>query len=196
MPNSGALSTRVPLPDLCSAPICTILIFIHTQAIVYLVFRECPSSGAIYFKWALKNNCSTFQTTRQQFLASQAPGQHYVNLRRQRTLENMWYISEWMMIHSHEANPCFNKTNYPGVFRWQPMITHDPETEWVKITENWWKSRARGQMALKRRICDYYFPSLQSDRAWIYFLWKIYRAIDIICQHENGYICFLPMAND
>ena len=27
-------------------------------------------------------------------------------------------------------------TNYPGVFWWQPMITHDPKTEWVKITEN------------------------------------------------------------
>lgn len=102
----------------------------------------------------------------------------------------MWYIREWMIIHSREASPCFNKTNYSGVFQWQPMITHDPETEWVKITENWWKSGARGQMALKRRICDYYFLSLQSDRAQIYFLWKIYRAVDTICQHENGHICF------
>ena len=41
-----------------------------------------------------------------------------------------------MIIHSHEANPCFNKANYPEVFWWQPMITHDPKTEWVKITEN------------------------------------------------------------
>lgn len=101
-----------------------------------------------------------------------------------------------MIIHSHEANPCFNKTDCPGVLWWQPMITHDPETEWAKITENWWKSGSRGQMALKRRICDYYFLSLQSDRAWICFLWKIYRAVDTICQRENGCICFLPMAND
>lgn len=105
-------------------------------------------------------------------------------------LENMWYIREWMIIHSREASPCFNKTNYSGVFQWQPMITHDPETEWVKITENWWKSEARGQMTLKRRICDYYFLSLQSGRAWIYFLWKIYSAADTICQHESGCICF------
>lgn len=98
-----------------------------------------------------------------------------------------------MIIHSHEANPCFNKTNYPGVFWWQPMITHDPKTEWVKITENWWKSGARGQMTLKSRNCDYYFLSLHSDRAWIYFLWKIQRAIDTICQCENG--CYLFLAN-
>lgn len=99
-----------------------------------------------------------------------------------------------MIIHSHEANPCFNKTNGLGVFQWQPMITHDPETEWVKITENWWKSRARGQMALKRRICDYYFLSLQFDRTWKYFLWKIYRAIHTICQCENGKWLYLFLA--
>lgn len=91
-----------------------------------------------------------------------------------------------MIIYSHEANPCFNKTNCSGMFQWQPMITHDPMTEWVKITENWWKSGARGQMALKRRICDYYFLSLLSDRAWIYSFEKIYRAIDTICQCENA----------
>lgn len=93
-------------------------------------------------------------------------------------LENIWSMRGWMIIHSREASPCFNKTNCPRVFWWQAMITHDPESEWVKITENWWKSRAGGQMALKRRICDYYFLSLQSDRAWIYLLWKIYRAVD------------------
>lgn len=110
--------------------------------------------------------------------------------------ENIWYIREWMIIHNHEASPCFNKTNGLGVSRWQPMITHDPETEWVKITENWWKSGARGQMALKRGICDYYFLGFQFDRAWIYFLWEIYRAVATVCQRENGCICFLPMAND
>lgn len=119
-----------------------------------------------------------------------------LSLGGERILENIWCIRKWMIIHSHEANPCFNKTDCPEVFRWQPMITHDPETEWVKITENWWKSGARGQMALKRRICDYYFLSLQSDRAWLYFLWKIYRAVDTVRQRENGCICFLPVAND
>lgn len=90
----------------------------------------------------------------------------------ERILENKWCIREWMIIHSHETTPCFNKTNYTGVSQWQPMITHDPETEWVKITENWWKSGAKGQMALKQSTCDYYFLGLPSDRAWIYFLWK------------------------
>ena len=31
-----------------------------------------------------------------------------------------------MIIHSHEAKPCFNKTNYPGVFWWQPQHTKAP----------------------------------------------------------------------
>lgn len=157
-----------------------------------------PSIGCQFLKCICFKNYRPSQTTRKQLISGpissriksmSSPGE-------KRILENVWYIRDWMIIHSHEASPCFNKTNCPKVFQWQPMITHDPETEWVKITENWWKSGAGGQMALKRRICDYYFLSFQSDRAWIYFLWKIYSVAGTICQCENGCVCFLLMAND